>query len=236
MTTDSTECPPSSSYNVLVVRPRSACEMATGFSEETRKSRSSSDRSGLGTSRISSNDAAPRASQVHTCLPRYAGADRSTSHVSSWLEEIERIGGRSGGTGTRLRYGAGLLEDLLALDLAHLDGAVVDELLEVRAHRHLRRDHELAAELRSVDPACELLRRAAASPHLGQDLLLAIEPVDAVLLELAHGVDHRVPVARKQHSRLQRLQAFERVQIGGHITLRVRDHGAAAPEHEIARE
>src|SRR5260370_40222526 len=112
MTTDSTECPPSSSYNVLVVRPRSACEMATGFSEETRKSRSSSDRSGLGTARISSNDAAPRARQVHTCLPRYAGADRSTDHLSSWLEGIESIGGRARGQGPRLRAAARLSEKL----------------------------------------------------------------------------------------------------------------------------
>src|SRR5260370_38606459 len=112
MTTDSTECPPSSSYNVLVVRPRSACEMATGFSEETRKSRSSSDRSGFGTSRISSNDAAPRASQGHTCWPRYAGAYPSPSHVSGRLEGVERTGGRAAGTGTRLPDGAPLLGEL----------------------------------------------------------------------------------------------------------------------------
>src|SRR5579864_4768883 len=91
MTTASTEWPPSISYRVLVVRPRSAGDTAIGASELIRKSAASADLSALGRSRISSKLLAPRPSHDHTCSRRYDGAPCSASQPSSSGADRERI-------------------------------------------------------------------------------------------------------------------------------------------------
>src|SRR2546428_2034041 len=196
-----------------------------------RNSWSSSARSGLGMSRMSSNDAAPRASQPHSCLRRYVGTSRDESHASSSLAEIERIGGRSV---TRLRYRA--FVNLFAFDVANLHPALVDQLLEMRAQRHLRGDHQLPAKLRPVDAPGQLLGGAASPLDLGKHLPLASEPVGAVLLDLRHRIGHRVPVPWKQHPGIQGCKALERAEVGRDVALWVSDHRAPAPEHEVSGE
>src|SRR3979409_1772874 len=103
MTTASTECPPSSSNSVLVVRAPSAWFNATGRSDVMRKSRSSAARGGLGTSFMDWKDDPPRASQPNSWRARYGGASLATSHDSSSVLDNDKIGGLESITDSRLR-------------------------------------------------------------------------------------------------------------------------------------
>src|SRR5690242_8196043 len=156
MTTASTLCPPSSSYSVLVVMPRSASTTATGRSEVMRSSLSIASRRAFGTSRMAAKLSTPRASHDQTCFRRYAAESWAASHASNSEADIER-------TGVIATLGYRRFEDFPALAhgsvpaLAHK--SVVDELFEVRAKRHLGGEHELLAEV-SVDPLGQLARRA----------------------------------------------------------------------------
>src|SRR5713226_8282496 len=197
-----------------------------------RNSRSRSVRSGFGTSRISSNDAAPRAIQPHTCLRRYAGAPCSASHSSSAWADNDRTAGRSI---TGLRYRP--LVDLFALGRTHFHFAVVDELLEMSAQRHLGRTEQFASQLGAVDAARQVGGgSSAAFLQLRQHLRLAGEPMCPVLLELRHRISDRVPVARKQHPRLERLEPLQGAQVGGDVAFGKSDHRAAPPEDEVTGE
>src|SRR5882762_1977903 len=231
MTTASTECPPSSSNSVLVVSAPSAWLNATGRSEVIRKSRSRATRSAFGTSCMDWKDDAPRASQPKSWRARYGGASLATSQPSSSVRDSERIGGRE--SGTRLRYRR--VEGFLADPANRPDGSVVYELLQVGSQRHLGGDHQLLIEL-SIDAGGELSCAATTTPHLRQDLRFTFDPVSAVLLDFPHRVIDRIPVTRKQHSRMKGGQLVERLQVSRDVALRVRDHRAAAAEDEVAGE
>src|SRR5487761_37035 len=138
MTTASTVWPPSSSNSVLVVRPVSASDVATGRSEVIRKASSSRPRSDLGTSCISSKDAAPRATQPMTWRRRKAASPWAANHASSSAPGTERIAGL--GSGIRLHYGLEYVSTARRVDARV---AFVEQLLQVRARGHLRRDHEV---------------------------------------------------------------------------------------------
>src|SRR5712692_1425232 len=128
------------------------------------------------------------------------------------------------------------LVNLFAFDAAHPYESIVDQLLEVRPQRHLRRDHQLTPQLRPVHAARQLRRGAATAPHLAEHLGFAIKPVHAVFLQLAHCIGNGVPVTWKENSWLERCHALERAQVCGHVTLRVGHHRAATTKHEISRE
>src|SRR5258705_13375497 len=82
-------------------------------------------------------------------------------------------------------YSYGSLVDLFALEVAHLYFAVVDELLEMSAQRHLGRTEQLASQLIAVDAACQVRGGAAAAfLQLRQHLGFASQPMGSVLLEL----------------------------------------------------
>src|SRR5690348_13216000 len=78
---------------------------------------------------------------------------------------------------------------------------VVDELLQVSAHRHLRRREQLLAHLAAVDALGQLACRAAPLGQLGAHLRLPVEAVRAVLLQLADRVGYGFPMAGKQDVR-----------------------------------
>src|SRR5579859_6456563 len=160
ITTASTVWPPSSSNSVLVVSPESASDVTTGVSDVLRNASSSFPRSALGTSLISSNEDAPRATQPMTWRRRKAGSPWPPNLASSSVSGSERIAG----LGTRLRYG---LEQLLAPRRARKRMAFVDQLLQVGAHRHLGRDHQLLADPGAVNALGQLARGAAPAPQLG---------------------------------------------------------------------
>src|SRR5579859_1338378 len=231
MTTASTVWPPSSSKSVLVVRPESASDVATGTSEVIRKASSSRARSALGTSRISANDAAPRATQPITWRRRNAGSPPAANQASSSVSGHERIAGLGSGTG--LRYG---LEYVLAVRQANARMALVDQLLQVRAHGHLGRHQQLFADSRAVNALGQLAGGATSARKLSANLRLAVEPVGAVLLELRPRVFDGVPVARKQDRGVEADQPVEGPDVGGHIALGIGDHRAALAEDEVARE
>src|SRR5579859_3075736 len=232
MTTASTVWPPSSSKSVLVVRPESASDVATGTSEVMRKASSSRARSALGTSRMSANDAAPRVTQPITWRRRNAGSPPAANQASSSVCGHERIAGLASFT-RGLRYG---LEYVFAVRQADAHASLVDQLLQVRAHRHLGRDHQLVADARAVNALGQLAGRAASARQLGANLRLAVEPVGAVLLELRPRVLDRVPVAWKQDRGVERDQPVERPDVSGYVALRVGDHRAAPAQDEVARE
>ena len=127
-------------------------------------------------------------------------------------------------------------KDLVAVLLAEVHFAFVDQLLKVRAHRHLGGLHQLLPHLRSVYATGELAGRPAATPDLGQNLGFAFQPVRSVLIDFPRGVSDRIPVTRKQHLRLERCDPVERAEVIGHVSLRVGDHRAPAPEHQVTGE
>src|SRR5581483_11264128 len=114
-----------------------------------------------------------------------------------------RRGRRTRGKGSKasrpdLLYG---LENGLARVRPLARGAFVDELLEVRAHRHLGGREQFLADLLAIDALGELARGAAAARELGPHLGFTVEAMRPVLLQLAHRVRDRVPVARKEDVR-----------------------------------
>src|SRR5205823_10026543 len=129
---------------------------------------------------------------LHDALP-ISGSPCAANHSSSSVCGNERIAGLSSGTG--LRYG---LEYVLAVRQADARAAFVDQLLQVRAHGHLGRDHQLGADARAVNALGQLAGGAAAPGQLGANLRLSVEPVGPVLLELRPRFGDRVPVAWKQ--------------------------------------
>src|SRR5207245_6403146 len=125
-----------------------------------------------------------RASPRSACGDTPGRRDRRAIARARWRTEKESAGSR------RLDYRR--LVDLSVF--AH--DAFIDQLLEVRAQRHLGRDHQLVIQL-AIHAACELGRGTTAAVHLSQDLRLAFEAVAAILLDLGRGLGHRVPVARE---------------------------------------
>src|SRR5881396_3091968 len=93
------------------------------------------------------------------------------------------------------RYG---FEDILGLRVPDAHRALVDQLLQMRARRHLRRARELFAELGAVYALCQLAQRARPARERRAHLRLAVEAMRAVFLELRDRLGHRVPVARKE--------------------------------------
>ena len=60
--------------------------------------------------------------------------------------------------------------------------------------------------------------------------------MSAVFLQLRDRFGHGVPMAGKQDRRVERDESRQRAKVGRHVAFRVRDHRAAAPEHQVARE
>src|SRR5712692_1500778 len=163
-----------------------------------------------------------QASSQRTPLPQGAGPGEASSRTHPL-----RNWGRAIGTPNK---------DLLTISMSHAYLALVDELLHVRTQRHLRRRHEIAIERRSIHASRQVAGGASSPSDFSEHLGLTLETMETVLLELAHGIADRVPVPGEEHPGLQGLQPFQGVDVGSHVTFRISDHRASAPENEVTCE